>query len=81
MGEKLSASEMSRACHGIIDAASALIANVEFLAGACGQQAEAIEDARRSITRIVALAKEVRESVTPVPIVPPGSDGPASGCS
>jgi hypothetical protein len=52
-----------RACHEIVDAASALILNVEFLAEAAeGTKRQAAEDARQSVERIVKVAKTLRDA-------------------
>jgi hypothetical protein len=53
---------LSRACHEIIDAASALMVNVEFLAqaGEGSNKQRAAEDARRSVERIVKIAQTLR---------------------
>jgi len=56
-----SAQALSRACHDIVDAASALLVNVEFLAqGAEGDKQRAAADSRYSIERIIALAEVLR---------------------
>jgi hypothetical protein len=50
------------ACRDIIDAASALSLDLEFLAGDAEAELKhlAVEDARRSIERIVKLAERIR---------------------
>ena len=52
---------LDRACHSMIDAVSALIVNLDYLAyDAVGERRAAAEDAKRSLERIVALANSVR---------------------
>ena len=55
---------LARACHAIIDAASALVMNVDLLAqagGDSGDRQAAVEDARRSVERIVKIAEAIRK--------------------
>jgi hypothetical protein len=50
-----------RACHEIIDAASALLVNLELLAGGSDPAHDyVVADARASIERIVKLARSLR---------------------
>jgi hypothetical protein len=57
------AQALCRACHEMVDAASALILNVEFLAEATeGRKQQAAEDARHSVDRIVKVAKALRDA-------------------
>jgi hypothetical protein len=57
------AQALCRACHEIVDAASALILNVEFLAEAAeGPRQQAADDARLSVERIVKVAKRLRDA-------------------
>ncbi len=53
-----------RACREIIDAASALSLDLEYLAGAADPEGKehAVDDARMSIERIVKLAERVRKT-------------------
>ncbi|HEX8795223.1 MAG TPA: hypothetical protein VF765_29950 [Polyangiaceae bacterium] len=56
-------------CHQIIDAAAALQANLEVLAGMrdpSAHSAPVIADMRASVDRIVALARALRGRPTPV---------------
>jgi hypothetical protein len=52
---------LSRACHEIIDAASALMLNVDYLADGDEEgRRGAVRDARTSVERIVKIAKALR---------------------
>ena len=53
---------LARDCHEIIDAASALIVNVEFMArDGEPSRVAAAEDARQSVHRIVRIARAMRK--------------------
>ena len=64
LGDTPSQADLARACLGIIGAASSLIMNLEFLAKDTDMaQRGAVEDSRRSIDIIVALARTIRRAV------------------
>lgn len=64
MEGKPSSYDLARACHQIVDAASALAANVELLAEkARPSQQDLVEDARASVKRIAKLARAIRAAI------------------
>jgi hypothetical protein len=69
LGDDPSRADLARACHEIIGAASSLILNVEFLAKITDPaQQEAVDDSRRSIDVIVALARAIRQAIEKEPV-------------
>lgn len=61
MAEGMTKEEVARACHEIVDAASALMVDVDFLLSAPVEQRQpAADNARESIARIVRLANAIR---------------------
>jgi hypothetical protein len=64
MERNSSPQEVATALHQIVDAASALMTNVEILAGtATPAQLEIVEEVRGSARRIAELARAVRAAV------------------
>lgn len=64
LGDNPSREDLARACHDIIGAASVLVINFEFLAQTANAEHQgAVIDSRRSIERIVALARALRRAM------------------
>jgi hypothetical protein len=54
-------SEVTRACHDIIDAASIAVVNLDFASeGAEGEKKAALDDAQYAVARIVQLVTRIR---------------------
>lgn len=60
--------DVARNCHEIIDAASSLVINLEILAGKNASDLQMVEDARRSIERIVSLARAIQVAAQTQPL-------------
>lgn len=70
VGAKPTQAELSLALHRIVDAASALIANVDHLARhAPAEDQQTVEDCRESIDLIARLARAVRAALEGKPVI------------
>jgi len=62
----LTADEISDACHVIIDAASAVLSNIEFLknpgTGTASDRQSMAADAREGVMRLVRTVRDLREA-------------------
>jgi hypothetical protein len=62
----LMADEISDACHVVIDAASAILANIEFLQnpgmGTASDRQSMASDAREGVMRLVRTVRDLREA-------------------
>jgi hypothetical protein len=67
-------SEVTRACHDIIDAASIAVVNLDFaLEGAKGETKAALDDAHYAVARIVQLVTQIRRVCLESGVQPPST--------
>jgi hypothetical protein len=63
LGDNPSRTDLVRACHEIVDAASSLLLNLNHLERSDVDRAGAFADARSSVDRIATLARAVRQAI------------------
>jgi hypothetical protein len=59
--------DVAHACHEIIDAVSSLVINLEFLANKNKADQQIVDDVRKSIDRVVELARAIQNAVESKP--------------
>jgi hypothetical protein len=59
--------DVAQACHEIIDAVSSLVINLEFLANKNKADQQIVDDVRKSIDRVVELARAIQSAVETKP--------------